>query len=550
MTATLEISGARSRRRTSARSPESRARLLAICGAMLGAAIAGSIGGFNLSHAHAMFGISEYDDGAYLGAALRFVAGDLPYRDFTFVQPPGITLVLSPIALLAHLIGSDDALACARVATVVVAAVNALLCGLLVRYRGALAALVASCSLALYPAAIYAFHTLLLEPWLTFFCLLALNLAFSHGVLASRWRLSGAGLCLAAATSTKAWGVLVALVVGVVLLANWRALVRVTVGFAAGIVVFIGPFFVAAPRAFLHEVVVSQLSRQQPVATPTDIRLFNLAGLAGLNFPVTSATPGPRGLVVVVIVAALLLVATAIPAVACRNLLEVTVVGCVVVTTAMLFIPTEFYPHYVYFPIAFVAVALGLALSTISAVVRNGIARLPHLWPARTRIFAMTLCALAFASCVAAALVAELPFIDSHFGTASPGAAIARRVPKGACTLTDTEVDLIVANRVSEQPGCPTVIDATGVWISADPNHPPHSGVVVAAQVRTWKKWMSETNYIVLTSLNAFRIPWTLQLHEWVDEHFKLVAVKGAIIEIRRPKPIPWAKLPKAWKRV
>ncbi|MGH3248333.1 MAG: hypothetical protein ACRDOI_19320, partial [Trebonia sp.] len=41
-------------------------------------------------------GTVEYDDGVYLGAALRLLHGALPYKDYAFVQPPGIVVVALP----------------------------------------------------------------------------------------------------------------------------------------------------------------------------------------------------------------------------------------------------------------------------------------------------------------------------------------------------------------------------------------------------------------------------------------------------------------------
>ena len=41
-------------------------------------------------------GTVEYDDGVYLGAALRLLHGALPYKDYAFVQPPGIIVVALP----------------------------------------------------------------------------------------------------------------------------------------------------------------------------------------------------------------------------------------------------------------------------------------------------------------------------------------------------------------------------------------------------------------------------------------------------------------------
>ena len=53
-----------------------------------------------------LLGVTEYDDGVYLGAALRLVHGVLPYRDFVLVQPPGLILVMTPVAALAKWTGT------------------------------------------------------------------------------------------------------------------------------------------------------------------------------------------------------------------------------------------------------------------------------------------------------------------------------------------------------------------------------------------------------------------------------------------------------------
>ena len=107
-----------------------------------------------------------YDDGVYLGAATRLVHGVLPYRDFDFVQPPGITLVMGPVALIGRLIGTRDAMAVARCFTAAVTGLNAALAALAVRDRGRTAMLVAGVSLALFPLAVAADQSLLLEPYL------------------------------------------------------------------------------------------------------------------------------------------------------------------------------------------------------------------------------------------------------------------------------------------------------------------------------------------------------------------------------------------------
>src|SRR5262249_47331908 len=55
---------------------------------------------YDLSRPGYLLGISEYDDGTDFGSAIRLVHGAVPYRDFIMVQPPGITLIMFPIALI------------------------------------------------------------------------------------------------------------------------------------------------------------------------------------------------------------------------------------------------------------------------------------------------------------------------------------------------------------------------------------------------------------------------------------------------------------------
>ena len=51
-----------------------------------------------------LHGIIDYDDSVYMGAALAFVDGRIPYRDFALLHPPGIVYAAHPVrrAQLAH----------------------------------------------------------------------------------------------------------------------------------------------------------------------------------------------------------------------------------------------------------------------------------------------------------------------------------------------------------------------------------------------------------------------------------------------------------------
>src|SRR6202012_2878336 len=150
-------------------------------------------------------GTVEYDDGVYLGAALRLLHGALPYKDYAFVQPPGIIIVGLPGALIGSLTSQATGLAAARILSVLASTACVPLAGRLVRHRGALACVGTGGLLAVYPADVLSGRTLLLEPWMNLACLLAVNAAFREGRLASpRW-LAWAGVAFGFGVAIKFW---------------------------------------------------------------------------------------------------------------------------------------------------------------------------------------------------------------------------------------------------------------------------------------------------------------------------------------------------------
>ncbi|MBV9660603.1 MAG: hypothetical protein JO337_05550, partial [Acidimicrobiales bacterium] len=149
---------------------------------------------YDLHLPNVLYGTHEYDDGVYMGAALRFVEGVMPYRDFVIVHPPGILLLMAPIALIGKVVGSDTSMAMARDLTALIAAGNVILAAVVVRHRGWKASLIAGTALACFPMAPAADSTLLLEPYLVFFSLLGLVVMFRDGRLASPRRVVAAGV--------------------------------------------------------------------------------------------------------------------------------------------------------------------------------------------------------------------------------------------------------------------------------------------------------------------------------------------------------------------
>jgi len=98
---------------------------------------------FTLTRPGFLTGITEYDDGVYIGGSIRITEGQLPYLNFAFVQPPGILELMLPVALLVKVTSTVKVLALARLLTALASAACIPLVGNLVRYRGAVVTAVA-----------------------------------------------------------------------------------------------------------------------------------------------------------------------------------------------------------------------------------------------------------------------------------------------------------------------------------------------------------------------------------------------------------------------
>ena len=193
-----------------------------------------------------------YDSGVYTAAAIHMVSGDLPYRDFVFVQPPGIVLIMSPIALFSRVFGSHDGFIIARVMSAFVTAFNASLLAWLVRHHGRIAMLIAGCGLALTPVAVFFSSGVRLEPYCICFVLLG-SLSILHsdgerGRLSTR-RLAVGGLLFGVAALVEFWAFFPFIALVICLVPRYRNRVLVFIGAAGATFVALAlPFFLAGAR--------------------------------------------------------------------------------------------------------------------------------------------------------------------------------------------------------------------------------------------------------------------------------------------------------------
>jgi alpha-1,2-mannosyltransferase len=466
-------------------------------------------------------GVQGNDDGVYLGSAVELVHGILPYKDFTYLHPPGMPLLLSPVAAVGELTGSPVAMLIARLLTAAVTVAVAALGTWLLRYRGPVAMLATGLVLAVLPAAIYADSSLSLEPYFILFCLLgALALFDPRGLFtASKPRTILGGAAFGFACAIKIWALMPIAVLVVVCYATRRR--RRTFrwllgGVAAGVGIPVLPFLVMAPARFLHDVVITQVVRQGPGEYAASIlqRFQFMTGLAG---PPGLHAPG------VVAGAALTILAVLAAVVYATNPLAALdwFIGlAAVVVVAGMCLSKQFYAYYGYFPGVFLTLLLGVVTGLAGrAVTRSG--RMGER-AARGMRFGGSVIVL----CGAALMVAQDVAL-AHGWVASaydPGPALASRIPAGACVVADEASLLLNAGRFSTARDCPLILDPFGQWIADDPSSPPPETAGNApALAQTWQTALSTADYLVEVAPGSDFVPWTPGLWAYFNSHYVLV---------------------------
>jgi hypothetical protein len=484
-------------------------------------------------------GSVEYDDGVYLGSAIRLLQGILPYKDYAFLQPPGILIVALPFAAIAKLASAKMAMAAARLATACAGAACVALAGNLVRHRGALVTGVTCGLLAIYPADIMAARTLLLEPWMNLCCLLAATAAFSAGRLAGPRRLALAGVALGFATTIKFWAAIpVAVLLAVILLVpgqRWARARWYVLAVAGGFLVPVAAFAGSVPLGFLRDTLLYQATRVG-ASTPLAVRLDHLTGLTvvlgahGLAITPGSYTlfqadstgsmePTSAGLALplaVIIAAAALIVIPYARWRRDRSPLEWFALATAVAAAAAIVSYSAFFYHYPAFPAPWLAIAGGAAAGALAQA---------RAMTERARRAVTAAVAVAVAVAVIAVAALEVIQVDGVYVQGNP--YVADTIPAGACVVSDQVSLTISANRfTAAAPGCPDVVDSLAQTLALSHGVSPAGGAGKSqAVVSGWESIFSKAQFVWLTDGYQSRVPWTPQLNAWFRANFRLVRV-------------------------
>ena len=476
-----------------------------------------------------LLGVTEYDDGPYFGSAVRLVHGSLPYRQFVLVQPPGITLLMSPAALLSYWTGTAWGLAIGRILTLLAATAGVALGGLLVRHRGLVAVLLTCGIMAIYSDAVAAAHTVLVEPWLVLFCLAGAVAVFDRDrITASTKRLAWGGVLFGFAGAVEAWAIVPVLVLAALCLPQLKRAAIYAGGVAAGFLIPVLPFAIAGPSQFYHSLITAQIGyRAHAVRVGVMPRLRNMIGIPySLDWPKTILLLAVLALVIFVIVAQAASVATTHRP---PPTLDWFATVSAVLIAAMFLWPPQFHYHFAQFLAPFLALALALPVSRLlyGTQPADGVA---VSWPRTSGPRAARRLGMAIAGVTAVALAVVAVF-QFRFDSMVPRvigpipAAIDRLIPPDACVLTDQVSVTLAANRFeSTDPHCPQMVDTLGTTLALSHGLKPQTGAWrVPAVNAAWNEAFRNAQYVLLTATSTRRIAWTVTLQDYLTSHFTQV---------------------------
>ena len=516
---------------------------------------------YQLSRPDYLIGVTEYDDGTDFGSAILLTHGYLPYRDFIMVQPPGITLLMAPVALLTKGIGSAWAMGVGRILTALAGAAAVAMGGLLIRHRGLLAVILTCGILAVYPASVQAAHTVLLEPWLVLFCLAGMLAVFDGDRLASTRRLVWGGVAFGFAGAIKVWAILPVLVILVLILAarQPRRALAYAAGVLAGFAVPVVPFAALAPGTFYRSVVLAQLVRVDSVRIPLGYRLHEMTGLTDFTGLTSTLVLSLISLLIVALVVGCSVAASRLTGER-PPLLERFALASGVLTIIAFLWPADFYYHYAGFLAPFLALAIALPVarfmdalrvSPAGSVPQTAAARADAAagadaaaraggtwsrdaagasWPAGRLVlrYGMAVAIVAVAAMAVAQFVFESS-LQPPLAPTTPGltsdvvSAASDVIPPGACVLTDQASYTIAASRfVSARPGCEPMVDGVGSDYSLSRGRSAATGAGRVPAVRAlWMSALRGAQYVWLSPLSYKRIPWSArEISVYFDENF------------------------------
>lgn len=465
--------------------------------------------------------LSWSDSGMYFASSLRLVNGSIPYRDFFFVQPPGITILMSPVAALSKAIGSHNGYTVVRALSGVATAANAGLIAWLVRSRGRITMAIAGVGLALFPLSALVSSSLKLEPFYTFFVLLGAVIVLSSSdkerPIPTKVLVIG-GVLFGFAGLIKLWAIFPFVALVICLLPRHRQRVLTLIGSAAAsFTLFALPFFIMAPRNFISQVFIDQLGRGGNASNDSGAlwRLVEMTGFSQTKFM-------PSHFQAVMVFATLGILALAAFLVReRRSTTEMFVTLAVITTTFALMIAPENYAYYGYFTAPYLFAFMAICLSRLTRFVR-GVSSLKPLSQSMKRFTTVAMSLLSVLLVAGGVLWSTTLYSATVFVwglSDSILTPITKEIPVGSCVIFDQAFYGVMTNRLtSTDPTCPQIVDPNDMRMAWNNQAKQPSSFTTQ-----WEGYFSKASYVVLSSPSSSYIPMNQELATWFHSHYHLL---------------------------
>ena len=461
----------------------------------------------------------EYDDGVYFGASINLVHGIIPYKDFALVQPPLITILLAPFAVLASAVGTKDAMELARVFTDLISLVNVVLVALILRKRSAFRQTLGTAIMALSSSTLQASQTILIEPYLVTFCLVAVLVIFEGEELtSSKTRIFSAGVIFGLAGATKTWAIFPVLVMLYLLHRKggglwWRMLLGTSIGFALTVL----PFFIYAPTSFVKQVIIAQALRPQD-GVDRLVRMAMLTGIPGISQLAKSNPTLGWTLVAVIYLSAILILYRSLRRtgwVGRSDLAKSALGGATLIGLVLTFAPSYFY-HYGAFLAPYLAVLFAtLNYDFISRRFQNRI----HISPALNILVVVGLLITFFLADIG--VVTSPPKLRSEIQI-TPAISAALATP--GCTWSSEPSLMLLANDfTADRRGCPHMVDYEGTTMEYLHVHLATTQTLESRRLQNlFFKWIRQSAVVVAPTYQL--TPSTVR---YLTEHFRRIFLSG-----------------------
>ncbi len=233
------------------------------------------IGGyFRLTNLTEISSWHDYDEGVHSQAAILYIQGYAPYKDFFFAHPPLILYVLNVLYRF-----SGPNLGAGRMFSAVLSTLTVIVTYFIGRTSGSpITGYIASAFVAFDGYTIYNSRKLMLEPAMTFFTCLS-YLAFLCSIMQKEqrtkdWLTLLSGIVMGLSISSKLAAVFnwAPLFIFQILRRDKRALSLFLLSSIASVIILLIPFLASAPGEVLKQILVFQVLRPAD-GTPKDERL-------------------------------------------------------------------------------------------------------------------------------------------------------------------------------------------------------------------------------------------------------------------------------------